>query len=78
MSNYVQLSGLYELLEYNDLAAGEAYKGILLTDELSDESSEYHNVSVAANTNDYEQQHEAKQSNIKCLSWVQEVWLPKL
>lgn len=38
----LQLARLYEGLGYADLATGEAYMAILLLDELSDESGEYH------------------------------------
>ena len=39
---YLARGGLYEKLRLHDLAAGDAYKALLLTDEIEDESGEYH------------------------------------
>ncbi|KAK8161627.1 hypothetical protein IWX90DRAFT_275439 [Phyllosticta citrichinensis] len=38
----LQVAELYRILAYPDLAAGEAYKALLLVDEVLDESGEYH------------------------------------
>ncbi|KAK8212335.1 hypothetical protein IWZ01DRAFT_570045 [Phyllosticta capitalensis] len=38
----LQVADLYRFLGYPDLAAGEAYKALLLVDEVLDESGEYH------------------------------------
>ncbi|KAI9817864.1 MAG: hypothetical protein M1827_000983 [Pycnora praestabilis] len=39
---YIQRSSAYEHLGFPDLAAGDAYRALLLTDEVHDECSEYH------------------------------------
>lgn len=39
---YLRRAALYADLAYPDLAAGDAYRALLLTDEISDESFEYH------------------------------------
>lgn len=38
----MQLAVYYFRLQYPDLAAGSAYKALLLSDAISDESDEYH------------------------------------
>lgn len=45
---YIRRSLCYEELAYPDLAAGDAYKALLLTDELLDESGEWHELAVEA------------------------------
>ena len=44
---YILLSQQYSLLEYHDLAVGSAYKALLLSDALQDESDEFHELAVA-------------------------------
>lgn len=39
---YLELASVYLLLGYPDLAAGSAYKALLLTDAVRDDSDEYH------------------------------------
>lgn len=39
---YLELASIYLLLGYPDLAAGSAYKALLLTDAVRDDSDEYH------------------------------------
>lgn len=39
---YLERAAIYEKLGYPDLAAGDAYKALVLTDEVRDESFEYH------------------------------------
>lgn len=39
---YLELATVYLLLGYPDLAAGSAYKALLLTDAVRDDSDEYH------------------------------------
>ncbi|KAL9605041.1 MAG: hypothetical protein Q9179_001672, partial [Wetmoreana sp. 5 TL-2023] len=39
---YIERAWCYEELGYPDLAVGDAYRALLLTDELSDDSGEYH------------------------------------
>ncbi|EON69535.1 hypothetical protein W97_08795 [Coniosporium apollinis CBS 100218] len=48
ISNHLALAEAYANLGYPDLCAGEAYKALLLVDELSDESGEYHELVVEA------------------------------
>lgn len=48
IAHRLELSDLYAVLGYPDLAAGEAYKALLLVDEVSDESGEYHEVAWEA------------------------------
>ncbi len=43
---YLQRALCYERLGFPDLAAGDAYRALLLTDELQDESGEYHEQAV--------------------------------
>ncbi|KAF2095536.1 hypothetical protein NA57DRAFT_67915 [Rhizodiscina lignyota] len=42
------LADTYQTLRYPDLAAGEAYKALLLVDEVCDESGEYHELAFEA------------------------------
>jgi hypothetical protein len=39
---YIYLAGLYERLGYPDLAAGSAYKALLLKDAIDEPAEEYH------------------------------------
>lgn len=45
---YLERALCHEQLEYPDLAAGDAYKALLLTDEALDESGEFHEQAVRA------------------------------
>lgn len=45
---YVRLSSAYRSLGYPDLAVGAAYKALLLSDAVNDESDEYHDQAVDA------------------------------
>ena len=45
---YIGLAKKYLQLEYPDLAAGAAYKALLLSDALQDESDEYHEQAIDA------------------------------
>lgn len=45
---YLQRAFIYQELGYPDLAAGDAYRALLLTDEVLDESFEYHDVALEA------------------------------
>ncbi|KAI9839128.1 MAG: hypothetical protein M1819_003121 [Sarea resinae] len=45
---YLSRANAYERLGYPDLAAGDAYRALLLTDEVQDESGEYHEEVTAA------------------------------
>ncbi|KAF6230321.1 hypothetical protein HO133_004661 [Letharia lupina] len=45
---YVRRAVCHEKLGYPDLAAGDAYRALLLTDELLDESGEWHELTVEA------------------------------
>ena len=45
---YLQRAGCYEELGFADLAAGDAYRALLLTDEILDESGEYHERAIEA------------------------------
>lgn len=45
---YIQRAVYYEMLGYPDLAAGDAYRALLLTDEALDESGEWHELAVEA------------------------------
>lgn len=45
---YLQRAVCYEELGYPDLAAGDAYRALLLTDEVFDEGSEFHEQAVNA------------------------------
>lgn len=47
---YLRRAGVYVDLAYPDLAAGDAYRALLLTDEISDESFEYHDQTFEAMT----------------------------
>ena len=40
---YLERADAYTQLEYHDLAAGDAHKALLLTDEVRNEAEEYHN-----------------------------------
>lgn len=42
----LQVAELYRALAFPDLAAGEAYRALLLVDEVLDESGEYHEQAV--------------------------------
>ena len=46
--SYIQRAVCYEKLGYPDLAAGDAYRALLLTDEVLDESGEWHELAVEA------------------------------
>ncbi|MCJ1438355.1 hypothetical protein MMC27_007743 [Xylographa pallens] len=46
--SYLDRADLYQDLGFPDLAAGDAYKALLLTDEAADESGEYHEVALNA------------------------------
>ncbi len=43
---YLRRAICYEYLEYPDLAAGDAYRALLLTDEMLDKAEEYHEQAV--------------------------------
>lgn len=43
----LRLARLYDLLEYSDLATGEAYNALLLVDEISDSYGEWHDDAVS-------------------------------
>ncbi|KAL8739845.1 MAG: hypothetical protein Q9190_007390 [Brigantiaea leucoxantha] len=45
---YLDRALQYESLAYPDLAAGDAYRALLLTDEIADESGEYHSQATHA------------------------------
>lgn len=45
---YLERALCHEELGYPDLAVGDAYKALLLTDEVLDESGEYHRAAVEA------------------------------
>ena len=45
---YLRRASCYERLGFPDLAAGDAYRALLLTDEVQDESGEYHQQAVEA------------------------------
>ena len=45
---YIRRAACYEKLGYPDLAAGDAYRALLLTDEVLDESGEWHQLAVEA------------------------------
>ena len=45
---YLDLAECYRALHYPDLAAGAAYKALLLVDAIGDESDEYHDRAVAS------------------------------
>lgn len=45
---YLSRAAVYADLGYPDLAAGDAYRALLLTDEIRDDSFEYHEQAVAA------------------------------
>lgn len=45
---YLRRAAVYADLVYPDLAAGDAYRALLLTDEISDESFEYHSQTLEA------------------------------
>lgn len=45
---YIRRAVCYEKLGYPDLAAGDAYRALLLTDEVLDESAEWHELAVEA------------------------------
>ncbi|CAK7230248.1 hypothetical protein SCUCBS95973_007509 [Sporothrix curviconia] len=45
---YLRRAAVYADLAYPDLAVGDAYRALLLTDELSDESFEYHELTYKA------------------------------
>lgn len=45
---YLKRALCHERLGFPDLAAGDAYRALLLTDEVQDESGEYHEQAVAA------------------------------
>ena len=46
--HYLTRASTYRKLGYPDLAAGDAYKALLLVDEISDESGEYHDLAQAS------------------------------
>ncbi|KAL1611862.1 hypothetical protein SLS60_000083 [Paraconiothyrium brasiliense] len=50
------LANGYRSLGYPDLAAGDAYKALLLIDECAEEG-EFHNEALEAATSDYQEQH---------------------
>lgn len=45
---YLKRALCHELLGFPDLAAGDAYRALLLTDEVQDESGEYHEQAIEA------------------------------
>lgn len=45
---HLELAWLYMRLGYPDLAAGSAYKALLLTDAIRDDSDEYHDQAYGA------------------------------
>lgn len=45
---YLKRALCHELLGFPDLAVGDAYRALLLTDEVQDESGEYHDQAIEA------------------------------
>lgn len=45
---YLKRARCHELLGFPDLAAGDAYRALLLTDEVQDDSGEYHEQAIEA------------------------------
>lgn len=45
---YLKRALCHELLGFPDLAVGDAYRALLLTDEVQDESGEYHEQAIEA------------------------------
>lgn len=45
---YLKRALCHEILGFPDLAAGDAYRALLLTDEVQNESSEYHEQAIEA------------------------------
>lgn len=57
---YLARAECYEKLGFPDLAAGDAYKALLLTDEANDESGEYHEQANAAISEQEDEQNSAE------------------
>ncbi|MCJ1391216.1 hypothetical protein MMC18_004078 [Xylographa bjoerkii] len=68
--SYLDRADLYQELGFPDLAAGDAYKALLLTDEATDESGEYHDVARTALMNSKDEdvplEYHAKSLASKC------------
>ncbi|CAL8575658.1 hypothetical protein XPA_001569 [Xanthoria parietina] len=54
---YLSRAIYHEKLGYPDLAAGDAYRALLLTDEISDDSSEYHEQALETYYEDVAHEH---------------------
>jgi hypothetical protein len=57
IDNRLGLAAAYEYLGYPDLAAGEAYKALLLIDEALDEDAEFHDEAIEAASEAQNEEH---------------------
>ncbi|MCJ1243112.1 hypothetical protein MMC30_000309 [Trapelia coarctata] len=65
---YLSRADCYEKLGFPDLAAGDAYKALLLTDEANDESGEYHEQASAA-VSEREGEQNSAEAILDDLAW---------
>ncbi|KAF1975508.1 hypothetical protein BU23DRAFT_530036 [Bimuria novae-zelandiae CBS 107.79] len=69
------LANAYSSLGYPDLAAGDAYKALLLVDEVGEEG-EYHDNALEAAVDDYQEQRGLADSDTeKVILWAKSCWL---
>jgi hypothetical protein len=77
---YIQLSRDYADLGYPDLAAGSAYKALLLFDAIQDESDEYHERAVDSLSVILPEQHSVSDQNgtAPSIAKLIETYLPRV
>lgn len=69
------LAHAYESLGYPDLAAGDAYKALLLVDECAEEG-EFHEEALGAALSDYQTQLSSSEDDTdKVVLWAKSAWL---
>ncbi|KAI9798071.1 MAG: hypothetical protein M1833_004968 [Piccolia ochrophora] len=75
--HYLSRSNVYSDLEYHDLAAGDAYKALLLTDEIQEDSGEYHEEALESfhyhQDTDYDSSPGDYESRFHTCGWDDEV-----
>ena len=75
ISHRLALAKAYENLGYPDLAAGDAYKALLLVDEIAEEG-EYYDEALEAAVSDYQAQNDGSEADEElAISYAKSSWL---
>ena len=75
ISHRLALAKAYENLGYPDLAAGDAYKALLLVDEVAEEG-EYYDEALEATISDYQAQNDDSEAEEElAIAYARSSWL---